>query len=162
MHEAAHVTTDLAFGVPPGLEKVSFGGIPFFAITHRRVTPGREFTISSAGFWTQHAADEFLLAPHRLLRERHAPFRKGMLAFNLIASVAYAGAAFFDLGPPQRDTLGMAVSADVREPLIGGLLLTPAALDTVRYLRPELRWPVWASRAVKIGGAALVVKAARR
>src|SRR5690348_736653 len=54
-HETGHVVADVAFGTPPGLKKVSFAGIPFFAITHNPVTPTREFVISSAGFWVQHA-----------------------------------------------------------------------------------------------------------
>jgi hypothetical protein len=162
MHEAGHVVADVAFGAPPGVSKVSFGGIPFFAITHRTVSPGREFTISSAGFWVQHASDERLLAPARGLHGRHAPLMKGMLAFNILTSVGYSTAAFLGVGPLQRDTRGMALSADVPEPVIGGLILAPAALDAVRYIKPEMKWPVWASRAVKIGGAALVIKAARR
>src|SRR5215212_2403398 len=66
MHEAGHLTLDEAFGSSPGFKKVSFGPFPFFAITHHSVSPAREFTISSAGFWVQHAADEILLRSPRL------------------------------------------------------------------------------------------------
>src|SRR5262245_47068357 len=34
LHEAGHVAADLAFGVPPGIQKVTFGPFPFFAVTH--------------------------------------------------------------------------------------------------------------------------------
>jgi len=158
MHEAGHLTLDGAFGASPGFKKVSFGPIPFFAITHHSVSPSREFTISSAGFWVQHAADEILLRSPRL-RTDHQPLLKGMFAFNVLASVAYAGAAFAQTGPDERDTRGIALSADVPEPVIGVAILAPAAMDTVRYFRPQWTWAKWASRAAKVGGALLVIKA---
>jgi len=157
MHEAGHIAFDEAFDASPGFKKVSFGPIPFFAITHRTVSPAREFTISSAGFWVQHATNEILLRSARLRDERR-PLLKGMLAFNVLSSVAYAGAAFARTGPAERDTRGMAVSDDVPEPAIGALVLAPAAMDTLRYFRPEWTWAKWASRAAKIGGALLVIK----
>jgi hypothetical protein len=158
MHEAGHLTLDGAFGASPGFKKVSFGPIPFFAITHHTVSPAREFTISSAGFWVQHAADEILLRSPRL-RAADQPLLKGMFAFNVLASVAYAGAAFAQTGPDERDTRGIAVSADVPEPMIGMVILAPAALDSVRYFRPQWTWAKWASRAAKIGGALIVIRA---
>jgi hypothetical protein len=158
MHEAGHLTLDEAFDASPGFKKVSFGPIPFFAITHREVSPAREFTISSAGFWVQHATDEILLRSPRL-READQPLLKGMFAFNVLASVAYAGAAFAETGPAERDTRGIAVSADVPEPVIGALILAPAAMDAVRYFKPVWGWAKWASRAAKVGGALLVIKA---
>ena len=33
LHESAHVVADLASGVAPGVKKVTFGPLPFFAIT---------------------------------------------------------------------------------------------------------------------------------
>ena len=70
--------------------------IPFFAITHEPVTPLKEFTISSAGFWVQHAGSEYLLSRRPNLRGEHAPVAKGLLAFNVLTSVMYAGAAFVE------------------------------------------------------------------
>jgi len=55
----------------------------------------------------------------------------------------------------------MAVSADVPEPLIGVTVLAPAVLDAVRYYRPRSRALRWASRASKIGGVLLILKASR-
>lgn len=159
VHEAGHVTMDLALGATPGLNGVRFGPLPFFAITHEPVTPGREFAISSAGFWTQHASSELILSRRPNLRQEHAPVLKGMLAFNVLASVAYAGAAFARTGPPERDTRGMAVSAGVPEPAIGALLLIPAVADGARYYKPKATWLVWVSRAAKVGGAVLIVRA---
>jgi len=153
------VIADLAFGERPGLRKVDFHGLPFFAITHASGLPRRqELTISSAGFWVQHAESEWLLTRRPQLRRQREPFLKGLLAFNVLTSAAYAGAAFARTGPEERDTRGMASSARVGEPLIGALVLAPAVLDGWRYFHPEARWAVWASRGVKIGMFALAAR----
>jgi hypothetical protein len=162
LHESAHVVADVSSGVAPGLKKVTFGPIPFFAITHDAVSPGREFVISSAGFWMQHAVNEYLFAKHPRLHGERAPVLKGILVFNLLTSVAYSSAAFARTGPNERDTRGMALSAGVDEPVIGAVILVPAILDTARYFGKDSRWIVWGSRVVKIGGALLVVKAIRQ
>jgi hypothetical protein len=159
-HEAGHVIADAAFGAKIGAKKVSFAGIPFFAITHTGLSPAREFAVSSAGFWVQELTDEILLTRKPGVRGERAPFVKGMLAFNTLASAAYAGAAFTHAGPAERDTRGMAVTARVAEPWIGGVVLVPAALDAVRYYKPEMRWLRWASRASKVAGVLLVLRAA--
>ena len=161
LHESGHLLFDEAFGAEPAVRKVSAGFIPFFAITHEPVTPVEEFTISSAGFWVQHAGDEFLLSHRPNLRHEHAPFAKGLLAFNVLTSVMYAGTAFVQHGPVERDTLGMAVSADIAEPWIGATILAPALLDGARYYRPQSRTLRWASRGAKVAGALLLLKAAR-
>lgn len=160
-HEAAHLLFDTLFGAQPGVKRVDYGGIPFFAITHHPVSRREEFVISSAGFWTQNAIDEWLLTSRPALRDERAPFAKGMLAFNVIASGAYAIAAFTGTGPPERDTRGMAVSLGphgVDERWIGALVLAPAALDAYRYYAPHARWAVWTSRAVKVGMVLLVLR----
>ena len=159
-HESAHVIADEAFGADPGVRKVSAGFIPFFAITHEPVTPTKEFIISSAGFWAQHVGSDIVLSSHPQLREEHAPVLKGLLAFNLVTSVIYSGAAFVRRGPLERDTRGMALSADVDEPWIGMTVLAPAVLDAARYYRPNSRVLRWASRAAKVGGVLLIFKAA--
>ena len=61
-HEASHLAFDVLFDADPGVKGVRFAGVPFFAITHGSVSRRREFTISSAGFWTQHAISEWLPA----------------------------------------------------------------------------------------------------
>jgi hypothetical protein len=159
MHESGHVILDLAFDAPPGLKTVSFGPLPFFAITHHPVSPVRELAISSAGFWVQEGSNEFLLTRDRYLRQRHAPLLKGVFAFNVLASVAYAGAALARTGPGERDTRGIAVSARVDERWIGGAILAPAVFDTLRYYKPEAAWLRWAARASKAGGVLLLFKA---
>jgi len=160
LHESGHLILDEAFGAEPGVRKVSAGFIPFFAITHEPVSPLKEFTISSAGFWVQHAGSEVLLSRRPNLRQEHAPVAKGLLAFNVLTSVMYAGAAFVRHGPAERDTRGMAVSADIPEPWIGVTILGPAVLDGARYYRPRSRALRWASRAAKVGGVLLILKAA--
>ncbi|HEX5474883.1 MAG TPA: hypothetical protein VFX12_09500 [Vicinamibacterales bacterium] len=156
-HEAGHVLFDGLFGVKPELRRVSFHGIPFFAISHRAGLPWRqEFVIDSAGFWVQHAGSEAILTRHPSLRDERAPFLKGVLAFNVLASIAYAGAGFARTGPEERDTRGMADARRWKEPAIAALILAPALLDAYRYYHPGQRWAVWTSRGVKVGMVALV------
>ena len=158
-HEAAHLAFDFVFDADPRLEGVNFHGLPFFAITHRAdVSRRQRFVIASAGFWVQHAGSEWILTRHPTLRTKPSPLRKGALAFNVLASVAYAGAALARTGPLERDTRGMAEGTGLDERAIGVLVLAPAVFDTVRYFRPEARWPVWASRGVKVGLVLLVLR----
>lgn len=159
-HEGGHLLFDLIFDADPGIDKVDFHGIPFFAITHRNGLPAkREFTISSAGFWVQHAGSEWLLTTRPHLRRERAPFAKGVLAFNVLASAAYAGAALARTGPYERDTRGMASSSRIDERWIGGMLLVPAALDACRYFAPDQKWAAWTSRAAKVGMVLVIAKA---
>lgn len=159
MHESGHLTFDLLLDAHPGARKVSFAGIPFFAITHRQVSSREEFVISSAGFWVQHATSEVVLSLKPRLRTQQQPLIKGLLAFNILASVAYAGTAFARYGPVERDTLGMALAGRMSEPSIGAVVLVPAVLDGVRYFKPEARWPRWLSRGAKAGGVLLILRA---
>jgi hypothetical protein len=158
-HESGHLLFDGLFGADPGLKKVSFHGIPFFAITHDAgLSPRKEFIIDSAGFWVQEATNEIILSRRPNLRRESAPVLKGLVAFNVIASVSYAGAAFARTGPLERDTRGMAEALRWKEPYVGLLILIPAILDAVRYYDPGARWAVWGSRAAKIGGVVLIAR----
>jgi hypothetical protein len=161
-HEGGHLLFALLFDADPGLGRVDFHGIPFFALTHRSgLPPKREFTISSAGFWVQQAGNEWLLTTRRNIRHERAPFLKGLFAFNVLASMAYSGAAFARTGPPERDTRGMSAALGADERWIGALVLAPAVLDTWRYFNPDAKAPVWISRAVKVGAVVLVLRAKR-
>jgi hypothetical protein len=158
-HEGGHLLFDGLFGVEPTLKKVDFGGIPFFAITHQAgLSPRTEFTITSAGFWMQHLSSEIVLTRHPGLREETSPTRKGLLAFNVLASVAYGSAAIAKAGPAERDTRAMAAALGVDEAWVGVLVLVPAGLDAWRYFHPESRWAAWLSRGVKVGSVLLVIK----
>jgi hypothetical protein len=151
VHEASHLALDFAFDAEPRLKGVSFGPIPFFAITHRSdVTPGREALISGAGFFSQHVTSEIILS-RRASEDALSNYEKGVLTFHVATSVAYAGAAFARYGPFERDTRGLADATGSDERLIGALVLAPAALDTWRYLRPDSRTAKWASRIAKVG-----------
>lgn len=162
-HEGGHLLFDVAFGADPGVSRVSFAGIPFFAITHdAAVTPQQEYVISSAGFWAQHATSEWILSTHPSLRREREPFLKGWLAWNVIASTAYSTAAFGRFGPAERDTRGMAQSLGIAEPWVGGMILAPAVLDAWRYAHPDARWAKWTSRAVKVGLVVATVGARAR
>lgn len=160
-HEGSHLLFNAIFDADPGLKRIDFHGVPFFAIRHEPLSPVREFVVSSAGFWAQHAGSEWLLTTRPLLRYEHGPFAKGLLAFNIGASVAYATAAFARGGPAERDTLSIALSADIDERWVGALILAPAVLDGWRYLKPESKWAAWTSRAVKAAGVLLIFRAAR-
>lgn len=158
-HEGGHLLFNGIFAANPGLKKVSFHGIPFFAITHDPgLPPRREFIIDSAGFWVQEATNEVILSRRPNLRRERAPFLKGVVAFNVLASMSYAGAAFARTGPLERDTRGMADALGWKEPCVGLLILIPAILDAVRYFDPDARWAVWGSRAAKIGGVILIAR----
>jgi hypothetical protein len=158
-HESGHLLFDAIFDAHPGLKKVSYHGIPFFAITHDAgLSPRREFTIDSAGFWVQEAGNELILVKRPDLRNEHAPLLKGVFAFNVLASAVYAGAAFGRTGPIERDTRGIADSLRCKEPWVGVLILAPAVLDVVRFFRPDAQWAVWGSRGAKIGGVLLIAR----
>ena len=158
-HESGHLLFDGIFRANPGLKKVSFHGLPFFAITHDPgLSPRREFIIDSAGFWVQEATNEMILTRRPGIRRARAPFVKGVFAFNVGASIAYAGAAFARTGPVERDTRGMADAMRWKEPWVGVLILIPAVLDLVRFYHPDERWAAWGSRAAKIGGVVLIAR----
>ncbi|HYN10784.1 MAG TPA: hypothetical protein VES67_25600 [Vicinamibacterales bacterium] len=163
-HEGGHIITGFAFDAHPRARRLDYGPIPFFSIQHDPVSRRKEFVIASSGFWIQHAGSEWLLTKRPNLARERAPFLKGVLVFNLAASVVYSAAAFGRFGPPERDTRAMAVSLGkdgVGEPVIGVLILAPAALDGYRYLRPGSTWAKWASRGAKITAVALTIAAGR-
>jgi hypothetical protein len=158
-HEAGHLLFDAIFSANPGIKKVDFHGVPFFAITHDSgLSPRKEFIIDSAGFWVQEATNEVLLTKRPNLRGEQASFTKGVFAFNVLASAAYSGAAFARTGPLERDTRGMADALGWKEPYVGLLILVPAVLDIVRYYHPEARWATWGSRSAKVFSVVLIVR----
>ena len=136
-----------ALDAHPRVARIDYGPIPFFAIHHDNVSRRKEFAISSAGFWMQHAGSEWILSARPHLKDERAPFVKGLLAFNLVTSAVYSASAAGRFGPPERDPRSMAVSLGrngVPEPAIGALVLAPAVLDFYRYEHPEARWAAWA------------------
>jgi hypothetical protein len=164
IHESGHVVTAAALGAHPGLRSIKAGVIPFFAVTHDPVNRRREYTISAAGLWAQGASVEWMLYARPNLRHEHAPLLKGVFAFHLVTSAIYGAAGFAGVGPPERDTRGMALSVGrdgVSEGAIGALVLAPAVLDVYRYWHPESRWAKWASRGIKIAMVGLVIAADR-
>jgi len=159
LHEGGHLLFDGLFDARPYVKRVDFAGIPFFAITHRSdLTPRREFAIDAAGFWVQEGTTEWLLSRTPALRSRHSPVVKGMVAFNVLASVAYSVAAFAKIGPGERDTRGMADAAGISERAVGVIVLAPAILDAYRYFHPDSSWARWTSRGAKLAGVAIILK----
>ena len=164
IHESGHVLFGAALGAHPSVVRINYGGVPFFAIHHDDVPRRREFVISSAGFWMQHAGSEWLLSTRPRLRQERAPFAKGVFAFNLGTSFVYAASAFGRLGPPERDPRGIAASLGRRgvpEPVVGGLVLAPALLDWYRYKHADPRAARWASRGAKLAAVFLTLAAGR-
>jgi len=160
MHEAGHLVTGALFGAHPGVAPLADGPVPFFVITHNDVTRRREFVISSSGFWVQHVVSEWILTARPNLAREHAPFLKGVVAFNVGTSVVYSVAAFARSGPSERDTRGMAISLGhhgTPEPFIGALVLAPALLDGYRYFKPQSVWAKWTSRGCKVAAVLLTV-----
>ena len=150
IHEGSHLLFDAAFDAGPRLKGVSFGPIPFFAVTHRNGLPSnQEALISGAGFLSQQVTSEIVLT-RRGPGDDVSPFEKGLLAFHVATSVAYAGAAFTRYGPHERDTRGIADATGTDERVVGALVLAPAVFDAWRYKRPNSRTAKWGSRLSKV------------
>ncbi len=150
VHELGHILAGAAVGADMRLKKVDFKGIPFFAITHvANLSRRQEYVVSSAGFWAQYAASEWILSARPHLKAERRRFAEGVLTFHVGTSVMYAGAAFAKAGPYERDTRAMAESLGISERWVGLLVLVPAVLDTYRYFHPEAAWAAWTSRGVK-------------
>ncbi len=159
LHETGHLIANWAFEEKVVVKKVDYKGIPFFALSHAPdLSPRREYVVSSAGFWAQYLYSEQILTHHPHLKDEESPFRKGMLTFHVVTSLIYSGAALGKTGPVERDTRGMASSRRIDERWIGLMVLAPALLDMYRYFNADARWAAWASRGVKMGSVALVVK----
>ena len=158
-HEGGHLLFAAILDADPSLKRVELAGLPFFALTHRSgLSPRREFVVSAAGFWMQHATSEILLSRHPRLRDERAPFKKGFMAFNVLTSVGYSVAAVAKAGPYERDTRAVGDGLEMSERWVGILVLAPAVLDAYRYFKPGSRWAVWSSRVLKVGWVALVIK----
>lgn len=150
IHEASHFVLDVAFDTDPRLKKVTFGPLPFFAITHRSGgDPRKEAFISGAGFVSQQASSEWILS-RRHAGEKVSAFEKGVLSFHVATSTAYAGAALARYGPFERDTRGIADATMTDERLVGVLVLAPAVFDAWRYFRPQSKAARWGSRLSKV------------
>lgn len=120
------------------------------------VSRRRAIAATSAGFWAQYLTTETVLTRHPHLRSNRSPFLKGVIAFHLVTSAGYTVLAMTQSGPHGRDTLDMSQAIGVNERWIGALVLAPAVVDGIRYLRPEARWAKWLSRGIKLGSVALV------
>jgi hypothetical protein len=158
-HEAGHLFMNVVFDAGPGIKKVTFAGVPFFAITHRPgLSPRREYAVSASGFWAQHALSEWVLTRRPGVRHEDGSVLKGVLAFHVATSVVYTVGAVGRMGPDERDTRAMAASRRLEEPWIGALVLAPAALDTYRYFEPDAPWAIWLSRAAKAALVLLILR----
>jgi hypothetical protein len=157
-HETGHLLTDGLAGAHVQVRAVDFHGIPFFAITHRPVSPRWDSIIASAGFWVQHAGSEWLLQSGPGGAPTASRFGRGVLAFNVLCSVAYSGAALARTGPAERDSRTLAAGLGVDERWVGVMVLAPAVLDTYRCVHPDAAWARWASRGIKVAMVLLVLR----
>ncbi len=164
-HESGHVVTNLAYGNIPTLISIKpFGFVPFVAISPQiRCTDdacfkrdGRDFgggrpglyVIITAGFTVQHLTTEMLLSLEPGIRYHRAPFRKGVLAFDILVSVGYAAASLTGTEDPFGDVTGAARAAHINHDVFAILLIAPALLDAYRFVRPGSRWVPVASRTL--------------
>lgn len=167
-HESCHAAANFAFGNTPTIESVSFAGfLPFFAVSPGiqcsgatcRERDGTEFgagrrglyTIVMAGLQCQHLWDEIILTHDPALRHHDAPFRKGMLAFGTLTSIAYVMSNWAGLEPSAGDLRGTYRDTGAPRNVVNVLVLSAAVLDLSRYFFPEVPWLPWLSRAAKIG-----------
>lgn len=166
-HELGHISANLMLGNKPRFEGLLVWGFaPFFAVSpdidcvgdHCTKRDGSAFSagrrgkyfIVTNGFHVQHITDELILSLEPELRFREAPFRKGMLLFNVFLSCFYAAGAWTGLEDPHGDLGGAARLAGFDEVALSFALLAPAALDTYRYFRPSsVKWAPWVSRGAK-------------
>ncbi len=165
-HESCHVIANLVQGNTPRIESVRFlGFVPFFTIspgidcnrgrcTRRNGTPFGPgprglYLIVSAGFECQHVSDEVILTLEPKLRQREAPFRKGVVAFNTLTSIGYAVANWLSLEASAGDLHGMDEVSQVPRGVAALMIFTPAILDLGRYFFPDWRFLPWVSRASK-------------
>ena len=165
-HESCHVLANLTMGVVPKIEPVKFmGAIPFFSISPpvacdgsgctkdggARFSPGRPglYAIYTAGLQCQQLANEIILSTEPQLLHREAPFRKGVLAFNIVLALGYAFADWAGVEPGAGDVTSAERLTGVPRGAIAVAVFVPAVLDMVRYFFPDSRWLPWASRLSK-------------
>jgi hypothetical protein len=174
VHEACHAAANLALGNAPTLEPVRFlGFVPFFAVSpgvqcnggtcvKHDGTPfpagpqGYAFIVTS-GIVCQELADELILSGSPRIRQERSPFLKGMLLFNIGASVAYGIANLAGIEPPEGDIRGYESVAPVPHGVFAAVVLATAALDLARYFLPDEAWIPWVSRGSKAVTIGLVV-----
>jgi hypothetical protein len=167
-HEAGHLVTNVMLGNVPQIQGFFvWGFIPFFAIApridcvHGKCTkwngenfgpgPRGKYAIVSAGYEVQHISDEIILSRAPNIRAEYAPYRKGILLFNVFLSCMYAAASLTGTQDPHGDLAGMTRASGYDHVFLSAALLLPAVLDTVRYALPRTsRWSAWASRGSKL------------
>jgi hypothetical protein len=174
-HEAGHVVANLALGNVPHIEGfLALHFIPFFAVRPNITCVGAaarqregdlcwkrdgsvfgagrrgKFAIVAAGFNVQYLGDELLLRGSPDLELADAPFRKGVLAFNVVTSAVYAVGTWTGLEDPRGDVANMADISGLSHDVLAVFVLLPALLDAVRYFDPDARWAPFAAATSKV------------
>jgi hypothetical protein len=167
-HEAGHVVANLMLGNVPEFEGfLVWGFLPFFAIAPNidcadgvcikqngqefGAGPRGKYAIVSAGYNVQHISDEIILTRSPDLVYKHAPYRKGILLFNVFLSCMYSVGVWTGLQDPHGDLAGMGRASGYSEVGLSMALMLPAILDTYRFFVPShSRWSAWLSRGSKL------------
>lgn len=166
LHESAHALAAESLGIDVRLEFQS-RPVPFPVVrynliqtedalgntqyvdrkrTHIANGAQKQLAIASAGINSQNITSEWILTLHPRLREEQRPFLKGMLAFDILTSIAYALGGRRNRGG---DVYQMSEALGVHNKFVAGLILAPAAIDLYRYYYPESSWTPWISRGAK-------------
>jgi hypothetical protein len=167
-HEMGHVVTNLMLGNVPEFQGfLVWGFLPFFAIAPNIDCPngvcvkenGQEFgagprgkyAIVSAGYNVQHITDEIILTRSPDLLHQYAPYRKGILLFNVFLSCMYSAGVWTGLQDPHGDLAGMGRASGYSQVGLSMALMLPAIIDTYRFFVPSsARWSAWVSRGAKL------------
>ncbi len=166
IHESGHLLANLVLGNTPRIRPVKFMKlVPFFTISPKaycvrrqclrddgsRFRPGPEglYFIVSAGIHLQHISNDLLLSFEPDLRFKNAPFRKGMLAFNLITSFGYSLANWLTIEPSAGDLSAMDKIVPYHRGLVAFTVFFAAVFDLARYYNPDNPWIPWISRGTK-------------
>jgi hypothetical protein len=174
-HETCHVMVNLMLGSHPYFSKVNFHGIPFFSITPSvsclpsgcynqgsgtpwAPGPRGMYAIVSAGYQCQQIGNEIILSTDPNLRYKEAPFRKGVLAFNIALSMGYAIANWVGTEPNAGDSayLDLLTRHHLPPGVIAAAIFMPAIIDAIRFFAPE-SWLPWLSRLSKTALIGLVL-----
>ncbi len=174
-HEAGHVVVNLMLGNVPEFQGfLVWGFLPFFAIAPNidceggvctkqngqefGAGPRGKYAIVSAGYNVQHITDEIILTRSPGLIHEVAPYRKGILLFNVFLSCMYSVGVWTGLQDPHGDLAGMGRASGYSEVGLSMALMLPAILDTYRFFKPShSRWSAWLSRGSKLAFVGITV-----
>lgn len=170
-HESCHVAMNLSLGVVPEIRPVTYlGFVPFFSISPTVTCgangcvkdsgapfgPGKGglYAIVAAGMQCQQISNEIILSTDPQLVRHEAPFRKGMLAFNVLLSLGYAVSNWAGVEPRSGDVSSLDRLVRAPQGLIALSVFAPAVLDALRFFFPDapgLPFVSWVAKGALVG-----------